>query len=119
MKLRLLGNRIRLRLTQSEVNEIGQNQRVVEKTTIGSNVFEYSLGTHISAEAIKSEYQDHAMRITISRTVAQDWVNSDQISIKSNSEANPFILIEKDFKCLTVREGESEEDMFVNPNEVC
>ena len=29
------------------------------------------------------------------------------------------VLVEKDFACLTVREGEDDEDAFPNPHESC
>lgn len=119
MKLRLLGNRIRLRLTQSEVAQIGNNERVVEHTNIGTDTFTYSLGTHISDEEIKAEFKQGALRITIARSIAHQWANSDDVGIQSPEGVEPFILIEKDFKCLTVRAGEDETDMFANPNESC
>ena len=119
MKLRLLGNRIRLRLSQSEVAQIGNNERVVERTVIGNNSFAYSLGTHISVEPIKAEYKQNELRVTIARDIAQQWANSNEVGIQTDENSIPFILIEKDFKCLTNRDGEDESDMFANPNETC
>jgi hypothetical protein len=35
------------------------------------------------------------------------------------SDAELRIVVEKDFACLTAREGEDESDNFANPNATC
>lgn len=119
MKIRILGNRIRLRLTQAEVASIGAFEEVKEKTQIGDNVFGYSLSIHSSDKDIECHYTDGEIHISISKDMAKHWAESDQVGIETSKEHTPFILIEKDFKCLTVRDGEDESDMFANPNTVC
>ena len=47
------------------------------------------------------------------------WANSEQVSIIGEQQHKNGdkldILVEKDFSCLTPREGEDESDMFPHP----
>jgi len=119
MKIRILGNRIRLRLTQAEVASIGSHEEVKETTQIGDNIFGYSLSVHASDKDVDCRYADGEIRVSISKVVAKHWAESNEVGIETDNDQTPFIVIEKDFKCLTVRDGEDESDMFANPNTVC
>jgi hypothetical protein len=119
MKIRILGNRVRLRLSQSEVAQIGQFKSVKESTQFGENTFSYVLSVYSSGSSILSELKDNTITISIPEEMAKTWADSDEVGIQTPGEITPFILIEKDFKCLTVREGEDESDMFYNPNSTC
>ncbi len=119
MKIRILGNRVRLRLSQSEVAQIGRLESVEESTNFGENTFSYVLAVHEMDQHIHANYEGGSIQISIPKAMAQNWADSDEVGIQTPSDYSPFILIEKDFKCLTVREGEDESDMFYNPNSTC
>ncbi|MBO6516351.1 MAG: hypothetical protein JJ975_07350 [Bacteroidia bacterium] len=119
MKIRILGHRVRLRLTQSEVEKIGLNESVTEHTNFGVGQLTYTLETHAEGPSVLTSFEDSTIRISVLQTEAKTWADSDQVGIQTPSDARPFVLIEKDFKCLTVREGEDESDMYLNPNTVC
>lgn len=121
MKLRIKGDSLRLRLTQSEVKEVAEGKVIKEEVHFGLHDFlAYSI--RISQEKItKVEFVDSHIHVFLPQEEGLTWTNSDMISIKAeqeiNSERSLKILIEKDFKCLTVREDEDESDNFPHPTE--
>ena len=119
MKIRIKGDSIRLRLAQAEVDQIGANKMVSESTHFNNSTFTYSLKTHDSDAVVEATFDNNEICVSINKHVAQNWASTDQVGIQSNPSAALAVLIEKDFKCLTVREGEDESDLFKNPNTVC
>jgi len=125
MKIRILGNSLRLRLKQSEVKQLGAEGKVKEQIRFGttsSQQLTYILQKGATAQ-VTASFNSSVISILVPNDVADHWATSDQISLR---ESLPIgngeelkILIEKDFKCLTDREGEDESDMFPNPEERC
>jgi len=115
MKLRMKGNSIRLRLTQSEVVRVAEGGRIEESCKFGAERFGWALesaaGTAVSAVLTGAQ-------ITVSVPVAmiREWAGGDQVGIYATS--GPVeIAIEKDFRCLTPRPDEA--DAFPNPATTC
>jgi Family of unknown function (DUF7009) len=119
MKIRIQRNTIRLRLSQKEVDEIGAGQKVVESTSFPSSDFEYTLGLHDESPNILCDFNNGKMLISINRNLAISWANNDEVGLNNSQEDSPYILIEKDFQCLTPRANEDESDLFTNPNLAC
>lgn len=121
MKMRVRGNSIRLRLTQSEVKIFGENNLIEESIEFGGekNLI-YALESKSDVEKVKAEFNENRVVITIPRNEANNWINSNRIGIKAeqNIGGEKFLrlLIEKDFACLETREGEDESDAFPHPN---
>jgi hypothetical protein len=113
MKLRIKGNTIRLRLTQSEVATIGDGGSVKETTIFSpTSQFEYEVQAREVA-VVESEYQNNRMLISIPTATAKAWAISNDVGIES--EQQPLkIIIEKDFACLSPR-GEEDSDTFEHP----
>ncbi len=118
------GNTLRLRLTRSEVDQIGEGEAVTEATQFpGGLTLQYSLvpGEIRNAELATSP-EGQAIRVEVPAEMATEWATS-QTQVGFSGET-PFavgpleILIEKDFTCITPREGEEELDTFPNPNAV-
>lgn len=125
MKLRVRGNSLRLRLTQSEVKRIAQGESLEEEVSFGVGPsFCYRLEPSRETHEITATYRDHLISIQIPWETALRWSASEQISIdsvqKNGKEESLKILIEKDFFCLKPRsyEHEIESDLFANPNQV-
>ncbi len=120
MKLRIQGNSLRLRLTQAEVQRIGEGKPVQEVMRIGEGnpAFSYSLSIHADQQPVIVAYQNHEIRVRVSEQVAHRWVTTNQVGIEERifSEDTPLlhILIEKDFRCLH-RDVQDEPDQFPNP----
>ena len=120
MKLRILGNSIRLRLTQTEVSDLARLGKVSETTQFGpDNLLVYELMLTTNEELLVS-FQDGKISVALPTTIGQPWANSSEISLRKeihSAEGNHLsVLIEKDFKCKTKRVGENEDDMFPNPD---
>ncbi len=123
MKIRILGNSLRLRLTQSEVQKLLDEGKVKESISFGPSSSQQL--TYIFQKGATSEFaasfNGNIISILGPNDTVDTWANSNQISLE---EYLPIghgkqlkILIEKDFKCLKERAGEDESDLFPNPEE--
>ena len=110
MKLRIKGNTIRLRLTQSEVAAVVRGDAVVETTSL-PRTFSYALET--AGEEIGASFANGRMTVNVPHAVAVRWGNTEEVSLRGR-EGGVEILVEKDFACLVPREGENP-DAFPNP----
>jgi len=121
MKLRIKGDTIRLRLTQSEVQQFGSDGHLKEKTHFGHSVLSYSLEQKPSGK-LDAQFNGNQLRVYIPSDVALNWVNSNEISLRNEIELKAnrklSILVEKDFKCLDERLDEDQSDNFPNPNAI-
>jgi len=120
MKLRILGNSIRLRLTKSEVSKLAIGETVYERTYFGpNNHLEYALSIK-NIPNLKVDFQNGKISLTIPKAAGDIWATGEDISLKyqfpSDQETELSVLIEKDFKCKTERVGENEDDMYPNPD---
>lgn len=122
MKLRTNKNSIRLRLSQTELEKFRENGYLHEYVQIGiapDSKFSYSL---ISAdhENISISLLNQHLRVFVPTAIAKNWTESDDIGfesrIKLDDHQDLFVLVEKDFQCLTPRAHEDESDNFPNPN---
>ena len=118
MKLRIKGNTIRFRLTQTEIDSI-RNGSVEDKTDFpGGSSLIYKIQKGSSFDC---EFRNGEVIISVTSNVIEDWTNSSQVSIDNSITLNDGsqleISLEKDFKCLTVRPKEDETDMYPNPLE--
>ena len=118
MKIRILENSVRLRLRQSEVEQLAKTGRVRQTINFGISALHYAIQKS-EVDEIQAIYESNEILISVPIKTIDDWFNSDQVSLQKltllNEKETLTILIEKDFKCLTVRAGEDESDMFPNP----
>jgi hypothetical protein len=121
MKLRIRGNAIRLRLTKSEVEHLGETGKVEDAVVFGAATpaFRYELRTAVGDDRARAKFDANCLSISIPANETQNWITSEQVSIEEMQpiDGNKFlrILVEKDFACLTGREGEDDTDAFPNP----
>jgi hypothetical protein len=117
MKLRIKGNTIRIRLSQTEVDMLASGKTVLEETYFPSSTLRFEV---LPADSTSADIKDNSVIISLSRTAIQAWAKTAEVSISENisiTENNILsILVEKDFKCLTVR-PEDESELFPNPNQ--
>lgn len=121
MKLRIRDNSIRLRLMQGEVDALKRDGIVSAHTDFpGGRTFGYRLES--SPASVKPEAFLSAAELTVRlpESVVLGWASSEQVSIAGEQQLvggqTLQILVEKDFACLTPREGEDESDMYPHPN---
>ena len=120
MKLRLLNDSIRLRLSQSEV--LAAHERgIVESQTRFSDgsVFTYVLEAAKSAKDASAVYARDRMVVTLPAREISAWANDDdavslrgEVRLPDGSQLK--ILVEKDFKCVAPRGDEDQSDLFQN-----
>jgi hypothetical protein len=115
MKLRIRGNSIRLRLTQTEVANLSKSGLVQEKTDFGEgNSFIYSIKSSNEIEITSADFNNNQLEIIVPFDVVKKWTNSNDVGI--SAEQNDLkVLIEKDFNCLILRNNSEDEDSFPNP----
>ncbi len=111
MKLRIKGDTIRLRLTQSEVAVVVRGDAVVETTSL-PQTFSYALET--SGDTIGAAFDGGRMTVNVPQAIALRWAGTEEVSIRGR-EGGVEILVEKDFACVVPREGEEDPDAFPNP----
>ncbi len=123
MKIRIKGNSLRLRLTQSEVEQLHQEGLVQEVIMLGvdpSKHLHYKI-TKSKDNVINADYNPNHIIVTVPENLLATWATTNQVGlehqIKLNETEQLSILIEKDFKCLQERSNEDESDMFPNPDE--
>jgi hypothetical protein len=118
MKLRIRGNSIRLRLTQSEVAKLIEQGSVKETTDFGNGqVFVYTIAVSSKLETVTADFQNGQINIFIPQTVAETWANGEEVGITA-AQTPLKLLIEKDFNCLIPRNTEEDADTFPHPKEI-
>lgn len=116
MKLRIHKNSIRLRLSQPEVEKIGQGRSIMETLETGwDNNFSYMLWPMENCQDVAAEFEQNILKIYLPMNQAYEWANTEKVSISQTSYNGVIILIEKDFQCLHKRAGEDESNNFPNP----
>ena len=123
MKIRIKGNTVRLRLTQTEVKDFGMKGLVEEHTHFGTSddaKLTYSL-VKADCKELEASFDQNKIEVKVPQNLATVWVNTELVGLdnhgtQQNDDALK-ILIEKDFACLKERVGEDESDMFPHPEE--
>lgn len=119
MKIRIVGNTVRLRLSKSETEELYEEGQVLEQTAFASNIFRYSIGLSDEIGEPSASFDNGHIRILLPESEAYDWINSDRTGLENFEYTEQGdglkLLIEKDFQCLHERKNEDESDAFPNP----
>jgi hypothetical protein len=120
MKLRIRANSLRLRVTRPELETLANGGRVVERIPFaGGAELKYELSVDANAPAFAANFRDNLISVRIPASEFRQWQREDQVSLRATqaagSAAELSILVEKDFPCLTKREGEDDSDAFANP----
>ena len=117
MKLRIKGNTVRIRLTQTEVDQLAKNGVVRESTSFPNGqslLYAIAVGGSFSAT-----FENNEVSVMLPKAEVIPWASSDQVAMMNELDieggSKLIILVEKDFKCLTER-PEDEADMFPNPD---
>lgn len=127
MKIRIQGNSLRLRLSQSEVAKFHETGQVTDGISFGAAppvMLTYKLERSDLPE-MAANFSDNCICVYVPSEQAATWASSEQEVgmehlLRSPANGDSLrILIEKDFKCLANRPGEDESDNFPNPNLSC
>jgi hypothetical protein len=121
MNLRIHGNSLRLRLSQSDVAQFSKTGFVEDSIQFAPGAsFAYALESLSKLSAPQALYANGFLRIQVPRADSNDWVMSDRVGISGDqlleSGQHLSILIEKDFQCLHGDEAR-DPDAYPNPIE--
>ncbi|MDH5368064.1 MAG: hypothetical protein OEW67_13850 [Cyclobacteriaceae bacterium] len=121
MKLRInKGNTLRIRMSQTEANELASTGKVEEVLNFGKATLVYTVESS-SDESVSVDFKDNIVLITVNNSIINKWYNSDQVGFETTiplpDGKSFYVLVEKDYKCLTKRPNEDESDLFENPLE--
>jgi hypothetical protein len=115
MKLRIKGNSLRLRLTQSDVAqllELGRIEETIQFAPASDARLTYALIVRNATNELALEYRDHTVTVVLSPDAARRWAESDDVGVYAEGAVS--LMVEKDFACLD-RNDPQDADAFPNP----
>lgn len=109
-----------MRLTRGEVETLRENGVVAAITGFpGGRSFQYRVESSPASVKPAAFFSDNALAVRLPETAVLAWATTDQVSLPGEQVLDDGdtlqILVEKDFACLTQREGEDESDMYPHP----
>jgi hypothetical protein len=115
MKLRICGNSLRLRLTQTEVAELVSAGGVENRTQLGQDpaqafVFRLQLSTLRLIPGV--EFGGGRITVSLPEAQARSWARENEVGIYSEEPWGLKLSVEKDFQCLDQRPNEDDSDAF-------
>ena len=118
MKLRILGNSIRLRLSQSDLAALLDGGAVEDRVVFPAGpALTYRLESS-SGESTEADYDNDRIVIRFPLAEIENWARPTEVTMHAElalGEGRLELLVEKDFKCLSPRDGEDDADLFPNP----
>ena len=120
MKLRIRDNTVRLRLTRSEVDALHERGEVVANACFpGGRTLQYRVESSPGNIVMAALFSDDTITVSLLEAAVIEWATTEQVSLQGlqtlDNGDQLQILVEKDFVCLTSREGEDESDMYPHP----
>ncbi|MEM6358901.1 MAG: hypothetical protein AAF731_02345 [Bacteroidota bacterium] len=117
MKIRIKGNSIRLRLSQSEVNKIKSESSISDVIQFPERKLIYTLSKS-DIDSVCAEFNETQILVKAPVALINTWVGSGQVGFEANQDLKEgeslYILVEKDFKC-SIDRNEDESDLFNPP----
>ena len=122
MKLRIRGDSIRLRLTQTEVRQLVERGRVEERTRLGllpGESLAYGVEAGSAATGIVCSWANGRLLVTVPPATLAAWASGPDLALEASQPvaegATLRILVEKDLACAKPRPDEDDSDAFPNP----
>lgn len=121
MKLRLLDDSIRMRLSRGDVIAANETGVVEGKTRFpDGSMFTFALEALEGEPGPSAAYESGRMVVRLPAAEIAAWATDDTaVSLTGELDlpgGGPLtLLVEKDFQCLAPREGEDQSDLFKNP----
>lgn len=122
MKLRILGDSLRMRLSQSEVARLRDAGQVDQTIHFGGDeaaAIRYAVAADATGSTITATLEGASINVRIPVGQMRAWADGNDVSLRASQPIGAHgelsILVEKDFKCLVPREGEQDADGYDNP----
>jgi len=117
MKIRIRGNSIRFRLTQSEVNQLCSEGKIEEITNLPSGNFHYKVEASRNSK-IFADIVGNSIILSIPEQQLLGWESNGNVGFYQTQQLHDNkaleLTLEKDFVCLDQR-AEDESDNYPNP----
>lgn len=120
MKLRIRGNTVRIRVSQSEMAEISHAGFAEDSAEFGPGS-RLSYRVEVAPDGpISASYAGDCVNVRLPQDAVDRWQRPEEVSIEGEQPLDDggslSILVEKDYACLAPRDGEEDEaDLFPNP----
>jgi hypothetical protein len=122
MKIRIQQNKVRYRLSKSDVARLALTGYLEEQTSFPQGKLTYCIQSKRDITELAAAFENQRITIFAPESFTRDWpdnnvVGTDSTMVVSEKESL-YILIEKDFKCLD-NDAEDQSDNYENPNQTC
>lgn len=122
MKIRIKGNSVRFRLTQSEVKQLSETGSVMETTEFEQATFAYEVQLESTITELQASFFENTIIMKVPKDMGIHWFDSDTVGFENRvvlTNGNPLhLLLEKDFTCLE-NTSEDQSDNYPNPKLQC
>lgn len=120
MKLRIKGNSIRFRVSQSELEQIVERGASEDAVTFpGGAQLRYRVEV-VADGPLAADFSHASIRLSVPRGAVERWSEPEEVTIRGEQALGGGealkLLLEKDFSCLTPRADEDEDDADLFPN---
>jgi len=121
MKIRIKGNFVRYRLSQTDVRTLADTGRLEESTRFGpadGQVFRYALETLDGATELRAGFAEGCITLYLPAEAARAWPDEERVGFENQVLVAPdtvlHLLLEKDFTCMD-ETAEDQSDNYPNP----
>ena len=118
MKIRIKGDSVRFRLTQSEVQTLSESGEIYDSTNFGTTKFNYGVVLKSDLEQLNINFENSSIILSMPEANGRSWFSNDIITfdhtLKTTAGNNLYLLLEKDFTCLD-NTIEDQSDNYPNP----
>ena len=122
MKLRINGNSLRIRLTRPEVSKLADTGFLEEQTLFAGNKLVYALQTTGSGDQLWATLDTNKITMFVPGELIKEWPQNNVVGFNASMPVSEkdtlYLLLEKDFACLTEPFG-AQNDNYENPNKSC
>lgn len=115
MKIRFQRGSVRFRLRQREVRMLVEEGRVVEEIQLDNALLRQILETGDAPPSVEIDGATVRARIPVADTRA--WQSGDEAGLYYNLPGGTRLMVEKDWACIELPPGESNEDTFARPEQ--
>jgi hypothetical protein len=121
MKLRIRGNSLRFRLSQTEVAQLLNEGRIEDTLIFGPEPYSrlsYALEHSTACASVLVRPGPQSIAVVAPSTEVTHWAQNDAVGIYAEFETGDVrldVMIEKDFACLDASEADNR-DTFPNPS---
>lgn len=113
MKIRLQRGSIRFRLRQGDVQGLVQQGSTEERVHLGGTDFRVTLRLQPAAAAVS--WDGSGIVASIPDSDVREWAANDVVGLRYVLDGGTVLLVEKDWACMELAPGETNEDTFPRP----